>query len=258
VPPGSKGVDFVDLTVRAVVCGLGAATMLWAVYTAPVFWQAAPFEKTAKYIIAGENIKPAVVGAFVERLGGIESGENARPSILSNVAIIRLRLLERAIFNGDQKTIDKESRRLQVTTVNALSNNPADSFLWVVLFWVENTRNGFSRDHIDYLRMSYLTGPDEGWIGVKRNRLALSVFPQLPSDVANEAVAEFAHLIDSQFIPEMADILVGPGWPIRGTLLAGLNAVELVNRERFAKTVYRLGYDITVPGVKRRGQRPWD
>ena len=251
-------VALANLTARVILCGFGAATMVWALYAAPIYWRASPLEQTAKYIIAGETIKPSILSAMEERLAGVDSGKWGRPSTLAHAAVIRLRLLENAIYRGDQKAIDRQSEQLQATTRQSLSSSPAESLLWLVLYWVENTRNGFDRDHIKYLRMSYLTGPNEGWIGVKRNRLALSVFSQLPSDIADAAVAEFAHLVDSQFIPEMADILVGPGWPIRNTLLAGLTTVELVNRERFAKIVYRLGYDIVVPGVERRGQRPWD
>lgn len=256
--PGSQGIPVVDVAIRAVFCGFGVAAIAWGLYAGSTFWRTSSLDQTARYIIAGETVKPAVLSVIE---GGLQDAHLAlwdRPSTLTNSAIVRLRILERAISSGDQTAVDAQAGLLQETVRRSLSESPTDSFLWVVLFWLENTRNGFNRENVKYLAMSYSTGPGEGWIGVRRNRLALSVFAQLPSDIASAAVDEFSRLVDSQFIPEMADILVGPGWPIRNSLLAGLKSVELANRERFARIVYRLGYNITVPGVEPRGQRPWD
>jgi hypothetical protein len=105
--------------------------------------------------------------------------------------------------------------------------------------------------------MSYSLGPNEGWIAVRRNRLALALFAVLTPDLQNKAVLEFAHLVDSGFVPEAADILTGPGWPVRERLLSRLAHVDELYREQFAKAVYQLGYDVSVPGVKPFGFRPW-
>jgi hypothetical protein len=41
-------------------------------------------------------------------------------------------------------------------------------------------------------------------------------------------------------------------------LLSGLKQATDLDRKLFARTVYRLGYDILVPGVERREPRPWN
>jgi hypothetical protein len=249
---------FAAIALRTALGVFGGAAIVWALYAGPVFWRASPFESTAKYIVAGDTFKPAVLDAIDTRLTSADSSVGDRPATLYSAAVIRLRLLERAIADGEQEAIDAQMAHFTQAVRQSLSDNPSDPLLWSVLFWAENTRSGFKRGHLEFLRMSYATGPNEGWIGVRRNRLALAVYPQLPPDIAEAAVDEFARLIDSQFIAPAANILVGPGWPIRETLLARLKSVELANRQRFARTVYRLGYDISVPGVEPRGQRPWD
>jgi hypothetical protein len=81
---------------------------------------------------------------------------------------------------------------------HSLACSPADSFLWRVLFWVENAMYGFSSDHLE--RMSYSLGPNEGWIALKRNLVAPAVFERLPPDVGEMAIREFASFFGSGFV----------------------------------------------------------
>ncbi len=243
---------------RIIVCGLGGAAAAWALYVFPIFWVQSGVENTAQHIIAGDSFKRGALTALDATLISIKDEKWDRPSALGSVAVIRLRLLENAVAEGDQKTIDARAAILQPAIRKSLANSPADPFLWMALFRVENGLNGFARDHLNYLRMSYLTGPSEGWIAVKRNPLALTNFSRLSPDLATDAIHEFSGIVNSLFIDEAADILVGPGWPIRDKLLPSLKDVALLNRQAFAKTVYRLGFDVSVPGVVLPEARPWD
>jgi hypothetical protein len=78
--------------------------------------------------------------------------------------------------------------------------------------WMKNALHGFKLDHLEYLRMSYLMGPNEGWIALKRNVLALAVFERLPLDVAEMAIRELANLLSSGLIREAGGIFTGPAW----------------------------------------------
>jgi len=60
----------------------------------------------------------------------------------------------------------------------------------------------------------------------------------LSPDIAENAVKEFVRLVGSRFFAEAADILAGPGWPIRDILLSGLGGVDQVDRQIFAEIVY--------------------
>jgi hypothetical protein len=158
---------------------------------------------------------------------------------------------------GDQRNIDRILSDTNKSIRQSLVNTPADPFLWLVLFWLENTQNGFSRSNFRYLRQSYSLGPNEGWIAVKRVRFALAVFPVLPPDLADSALNDFTQLVKSHFIWESAQILGGPGWPVREFLLSRLTGVAEADRQALAKILYDLGYDVTVPGVDRPDWRPW-
>jgi hypothetical protein len=76
--------------------------------------------------------------------------------------------------------------------------------------------------------MSYLMGPNEGWIALKRKVLALAVFERLPLDVAKMAIRELATLLSSGFVREPVGIFTGPAWRLRD-----LKNVALSRREDF-------------------------
>jgi hypothetical protein len=93
-------------------------------------------------------------------------------------------------------------------------------------YWLEVNENGFSNKALDYLRMSYVLGPNEGWISAKRNGFALAIYDQLPEDIAERVVPEFVSLVRSGFHPQAAANLAGPGWSKRETLVAALARVR--------------------------------
>jgi hypothetical protein len=245
------------VVARIFVSGFGGLALAWALFTIPIFLQHSAVEKIGKQIIAGDSFKIAALASTRPTFVDLGKDKWSRPSVLSAAAIIDLRLLEQAIADSDQKNLDSLMSETDGMIRRSLANTPTDAFLWMILFWLENTQNGFKRTRLNYLQMSYRLGPNEGWIAVKRNRLAVAIFPSLPPDIAENAVSEFGRLVGSNFFAEAADIFAGPGWPIGDTLLSGLKDVDELNRQTFAKFIYRLGYDVLVPGIERPDWRPW-
>ena len=247
-----------SVAIRIVTILVGAAAIFWGASVLPETWRYSALVHIARHIVAGdlfkakalEELKPVVEGAEQQRLCDPEASRAA--------AIVHLRLLEMALADGDHEAIDPLMRSSQVSIRNALTCSPVDPFLWLVLYWVEINRNGYSSKDLNYLRMSYVLGPNEGWIALKRNGLALAIFDQLPAELRDTVVAEFADLLNSGFEGEAEANLVGPGWKIRGRLLAKLKDVKQDFREDFARGLYRNGYDVVVPGVRLREARPWD
>ena len=255
--PLKKGAPVSFVAARILVVGFGSLAVAWALLTFPIFWRQSALEQIERHIIAGDSFKTAAL--VPERPTFVELGKDkwSRPSVLSAAAVIDLHLLEQAITDSDLKNLDTLMSETDGMIRKSLANSPADPFLWTVLFWLENTQNGFNRTHLKYLQMSYFLGPNEGWIAVKRNRFALAIYSALSPDLAENTVSEFSRLVGSNYFAEAADILSGPGWPIHDTLLAGLKDVDEVNRQTFAKIVYKLGYDVLVPGIERPDWRPW-
>lgn len=251
------GLPSISTIGRIYLIGLGALAVVWAVLILPTVWRESRLERVASQIIEGQIYQVRDLLSLVLIIDNIERSALCRPASLRSAAIIRLRLTEEAIKAADQANINKTLGELIPSIRNSLKCAPTDSFLWLVLYWAETTRNGFDPHYLDYLRLSYKLGPYEGWVALKRNPVSLALFPQLSPEVAEQALAEFVGLVNSEFYHEAAEILIGPGWQLRDKILPRLTAIAIRRRIAFENEVYQLGYDVEVPGVERPAARPW-
>jgi hypothetical protein len=244
----------IALSARIFLLAIGCGALLWGSFVFPIFWRESQIERIAPRLVDGESFKPELLASL---LSTVDPNEPCRADALRSVAIVRLRVVEEALSTGQRLTIDSELHALNDTIRRSLACSPADPFLWMILAWNDAALNGFQPEQLTFLRLSYRLGPGEGWVATRRNGFALSIYEKLPADLAEDALDEFAHMLASGFYWDPVRIFTGPGWPVRDKLLAHLNDVPLQQRESFAKTLYREGYDIEVPGVPRPDPRPW-
>jgi hypothetical protein len=235
---------------------LGSVAVAWGLYALPVYARQASIERVATHVIGGDPFRPEVLAATMPQVEAAEQAEQCRPDAMRSAAMIRTRVAEQAIVDGED--IDASLRALRNSIRRSLTCSPTDPFLWVVLYWEECIERGFQPNYLEYLRLSYRLGPNEGWIALRRSGLTLAVFSRLPPDLAEMAIEEFAGLLDSGFYDQTVAIITGPGWRERDLLLPRLRGVIQRNRDTFAKKLYTLGYDVNVPGITLPEPRPWN
>jgi hypothetical protein len=244
--------------MRILILLFGLASIVWGVAAFPALSRYSSLERLSLGIIDRNDYKPEALASMTSDVEAAEQESYCRPEALRSAAVVRLRLAEDAIGRGKRDAIDADLTALYRSTRSALSCSPANPFLWMTLSWLEGAREGFNRDQLQFLRLSYSLGPNEGWVAVRRSRLALAMFERLPPDLADAALDEFARMIDSGIFVETIAIFTGPGWQIRDKLLARLAHVAERHRDAFAKALYRQGYDVDLPGIPHRDPRPWD
>ena len=236
-------------TARLILALAGGAAIAWALAVIPVFWSENVIVDVANAVMAGEVFKPEILAA-IEARTEIKSGSRLRSSLLGKAAVIRLREAEDAMRGGDPERMDQSLDSLARIVDETLLNAPNDSFLWLVRFWLDTTRNGLRPDNLPFLRMSYDLGRHEGWIAVKRNRVALAAFSALPSDLAEQAISEFVGLVRWGLVSEAADIAAGPARTLRSVLFPRLKDLKLDQRRAFASLIYQRELDdVLIPGV---------
>lgn len=245
--------------IRVSLFCAGALSLAWSAYCLPILASQTPADNIARRITARESYQSATLADFAAASDVAPETLSTwrHPSALAARATIDLRRLERTMALADTGRIDELFAETEGSIQAALAASPASAFLWSVYFWVENNRRGFRPANLDYLRMSYETGPGEGWVAVARNRFALALFNTLPPGLADAVVDEFRRLVGSRFFDVAIDNLSRQPAPLAARLLQSLAKVELDDRERFAKLAYRQGYDWAVPGVERLEWRPW-
>ena len=235
---------------RIFIASFGCAGVGWGLVNLPNFGRQASMEYVARHIIRGESYK---IEALKQLIPVMEAAENAaicRPAALWSAAIVRLRMFEESEKSSQQIKLLDHSMRL------SLSCSPAEPFLWLALYSAESAQNGFKPEYLKYLRMSYQLGPNEGWIILKRNSIALRDFDWLPADLAADAINEFVALLNNELYSQAVDIFSGAAWWVQQAIVPHLADLPQRIRESFARAIYEKGLDIIIPGVSPPSSKP--
>jgi hypothetical protein len=219
------------ILARSFIVIAGCIGVWWGVIGLPTFWRESSTVRIASQVIAGEPFRVEILARQLPIIDSIKTSAYCRPAALRSAAIIQLRTVEVAASANDHEHVDKDLTSLGNMIRSSLSCSPADPFLWLALYWVEETKHGFRSDDLKYLRMSYRLGPNEGWIGIKRNRLAFMEFDQLPADLAESTINEFVGLAETNFQEQIAEIFFGPARNERNAILARLKYIPWVLRD---------------------------
>lgn len=247
-----------DILLRPFLVVMGSLALAWGAVTLPSFWRAHPVQYVANRILGGAAYAPASLAELLPTINALESTEDrCAPKALQSAAIVLLHVMEEGFAPDQLALLDQRIAAENAAIRRSLACAPADPFLWLVLYSVESSRNGFRPEYLEYVRQSYRLGPHEGWIAIRRNRVVLAIFQALPADIADVALAEFAEMVQNRLYDETVANLLGPGWTIRDRLLERLNTVDERERTAFAARLHVKGINLAVPGVAPPGQRPW-
>jgi len=245
--------------MRTFICLLGLGAVIWGGFALPLFWQQAPVNGVASAILRGHTFKMQWLSGATRQAEAAEQSAFCNPTALHNAVVLRLDALDKAIAATNQTLVDSAYSPLFDAIRKALSCAPADSFVWLALFWLDAGKHGFDSDNANYLRLSYALGPNESWIALWRSRLAFALFERLPTDLADDAIDEFVKLVDTEALyPETAAIFVSAGSTAQSRIIAHLKTVRDIPRQIFARTLQDKGMSVDVPDVYRPGsERPW-
>ncbi|RXH16940.1 hypothetical protein [Bradyrhizobium guangzhouense] len=234
----------VSFSVKLLCAAIAVLSIAWSLICLPIFANQTRLAGARELILRNVPLSDADLDPLGAALARAAAEGECVPQLDRDAAIVRLRLAENAFVPERAGSIDTRMEQLEAAVRKSLNCAPTDAYLWLVLFWVKNQRNGLSAADFDLLRMSYRLGPNEGWVARKRGHLALVMFDALPPDLADQVVSEFARLVKTELYTEAIELMAGPGWPHRDRLLAGLSAVPERNKAIFLKAMADLGYDV--------------
>lgn len=243
--------------VRVLTAVVGICSIAWSIYSSIACPAESLLRDSAERILSGEIFSP-------EQLNGLESKLDAISKVspgalaLSNAVVLRSRLLESELKSHNSDLASSALVDLEAAVAAALAEAPANSFLWLANYWVHELRVDMPDDRVEYLRMSYWLAPNDAWVAIKRNPLALATFSSLPAELQERALSEFARTVRSGLFVEAADILIGPGWPIQEKLLSRLAEIKESARRNFAKELKSRGLDgATLTFLENKPSRPF-
>lgn len=245
------------MAIKFVVVAFAFAALVWSgLYGIRLSGYSALGDLATK-IIRGENVDISNIDAKIPLIDELERSPSCWPRALHDAAIIRGRLVQVTLDSSEPRQFDAAHAKAIEAVRGSLACAPTDAFLWFALFWLQNLKEGLQPDAVEYLRKSYVLGPYEGWIELKRSRFALAAYSLLPADDRERVRLGYAAMVNAGFISEAADLLAGPGWPVRQELLGALGAVKEKNRRQLAARLRRMEREVNMPGVEMPDWRPW-
>lgn len=239
---------------RACCWGLAALSIAWAMMVWPHAFRGYSTERIALRIASGDTYGDDLLKRVGEGLAA-PSGPCAE-RFLRNALLIRARLAETALANGEMDRIDERFANIEGSARDLLACSPGQSFGWLALFWGRLQTGVRAVDAQPVLRRSYETGPHELWVQARRSALTATAFDQLPADLQATAVTEFTELLRADAYGQAAAVLVTSGVNARGRFLAAAADLSEDHRFRLSRVLRLFGSDIEIPGL-RRPDRPW-
>jgi hypothetical protein len=249
--------DIRTRVAKSFALALGISAIAWAAYAATFYRAEVSIAAYSRAILSSETYSAAQIDALRKTLDAT-SMESLRPLAFNDVAVVRLLILETELAAGQSEQIASDRAELDSAVTAALAAAPSNSFLWLVKYWLEDPSvRSTERGRIP-LRMSYILGPNEGWIALRRNPLALAEFASLPKPMAGQVLSEFATMVQSGFYQEASNIIAGADRDLRELLLGRLDQIKEADRNDFAKVLEQRGLDqVPVPGLVKRPARPF-
>ena len=240
------------MLARSIAIIAGICAIIWSLSVVPTFRLESPLSDAEQRILSAETFNDAQLDTIKDQLAKSSKGFLSPSGSISN-AVIRLRLLERELQlprGNDPAGLPEAEKAVQA----ALAETPTSSYMWLAEYWLKHRRGEPAGHDLQLLDMSYRTGPNEAWIAQRRNPIALSGFASLPKELAERSLAEFTGLVRSGLYADAANILAGPGWPVRGMLLRGLTQLDEGDRRRFARALEAKDLEdvVVVPGLEER------
>lgn len=187
----------------------------------------------------------------------IASGPVCDVDVLAARAVFDMRFAEELLRDSRGPEFDAIQEDVRRNIIELFKCAPRRSFFWMVLFWFENTVNGFDASRLPLLLMSYKLAPHEAWIAVRRSVIAFPVYQFMEKSDQAKVITEFAGLVDNHFYVEAATIWMTLPDIIRSDLAPALNTLPVKDQKGFARAVRRLGGIIVLQDAPAAEPRPW-
>jgi hypothetical protein len=245
--------------VRVGIAALGAFALIWAVLAFPTFLDqqqpvaiASALERGEQYdlatLLAQSNVPPQPANLGFCNAAGLRAKMVILKSVLQDSAVIENHTLRETAWE-----------KLSSATRAYLACSPSDSLGWLILFWLNMSKNGYAGEYGNYLQLSYEAAPNEAAVAFWRNRLVLLLYDRLPPRFTDLAIPEFVKLVETERLyAEMGDVFERAAPPLQERLSLALRAAEQRPREVFARMLHDNGVHATIPNTQSVLDRPWN
>ena len=248
-----------EVIVKITLSLVGVFAVAWGGWALPVFKAQTSPQFVAAKLLQGDSYKMPRLLVTEQQAEAVAARYRlCNPAALHSLTAIRLGIFNINIGASDRTLFESSYDVLRAAAQQTLNCSPADLFVWLTLFWIDAARHGVNANNEKYLRMSYITGPNEAWIALWRSHLLFAAFDGLPPDLADDAVNDFINLVNTyRVIWQMAAVFEKTSQNGQQHIVASLPAANAVPREALIKMLRDNGLDLSIPGEAPNEPRPW-
>jgi hypothetical protein len=247
------------IVARTGITLFGAIAIVWAALAFPVFLRQQKPVAMASALERGEGYD------LTSMLGQTNAASHMDYLGFCNAALLRANMIILTKILGDPSVTENRTlqeagwQKLHSATRALLTCSPSDSLGWLILFWLNMSKNGYSTEYGNYLQLSYETSPNEAAVALWRNRLVLGLYDRLPSQFTDRAIPEFVKLINSERLySEMGDVFEQAAPALRQRLALAMKTADSRPREVFARMLHDRGAGAVIRDPQSVLDRPWN
>ena len=155
--------------------------------------------------------------------------------------LMEMPLAETALRSGAAKDFDRHLNSIEFRSRQALGCTPRDLLLWLLLFGIEIEHGDLGAHAFDLLEMSYMTSPNEGWLGVRRILVAVPGASGSAGTSSTNDSSEFERLVMNWMVENPARVYYSASGPVRALLQSRIDKLDANNKKLFYDALAWLG-----------------
>ena len=223
---------------RCLTFAVGSMGLAWGILALPTGEAADDYRYLESQLLRSEtyNLRTLALKVASPAAEGLSDCDvHSQTALL----LMEIRLAQAALRAGAAAEFDQRGKSIELRTKRVLSCAPRQSFVWLLAFSLKIMHGQVTEQSLNQLAMSYETSPNEGWIAIRRNVVALPLVLQVPQALQDKILDEFQQLIRNGFVDEAVISYSGTSASIRSLLQPAIERLDGPHQKAFWDALQR-------------------
>jgi hypothetical protein len=229
-----------SIVQRALTLAIGCLGLVWGILALPRSEAADEFRDIESRLLHSETFSRTSLTQTLES----QTSRNLSPCDTHSqraLLLMEMPLAEAALRSGAAGEFDRRIQSLEARSRRVLGCAPRESFVWLLAFNLEVLHGRLNAQAFGLLAMSYQTSPNEAWISIRRNIVAMPLVLVAPEPVRQKIIFEFQQLIRNGFAEDAARSYLAASLSIRSLLQTHIEQIDLPRQKIFSDALRKLG-----------------
>jgi hypothetical protein len=237
---GAAAKTFLGPIIRRVfTLAIGCVGLVWGIFALPHSEASDEFRDLESRLLHFETFSRTALTRTLESQAS-QSSSACDTHSQRAMMLMEMPLAETALRSGAAGEFDQHIQSLEGRARRILGCAPRESFVWLLAFDLELLHGRLNEHAFDLLAMSYETSPNEAWIAIRRNRVAMPRLLSAPEPLRQRILFEFQQLVRNGFVDNAARTYATASASIRPLLQTQIEQLDPHQQKLFADALQGL------------------